>query len=394
MRYFIYIVVALFCMMPGGGVYAQGSAQGAAIVDSIEATPPTLTIFHSLTCPHCRAEREFLTYIEGKYPTLRIMQYEVEDAKNIPLMRDLAKQYGAERELGNVPLTFVGDQYFVGYQDDETSGKEIEQAVRHLLQLEDSASSSSVRTFTVPFVGTLDPREHSYAFLAIVLGILDGFNVCSLGALVLIIGLALKLQSRRAILLFGGAFIGMTAMVYGGLIVLWYQIFDSFSAYMTTLKVVVAMLSVGGGLYFLKEYLRMRTQGPVCDMQESTLIQRLMDRTSSVFEQKTQLLGVLGAVMVFATVLAIVEFPCSAAVPVVFAGMLADAGLSTGAYLGHIGLFVLFYMLDELIIFGVAAYRLKLWMMNGSFTKNAALAEALILLGIGAWYLSTLLGLL
>jgi hypothetical protein len=163
---------------------------------------------------------------------------------------------------------------------------------------------------------------------------------------------------------------------------------------MTLLKIGVALLSLGGGAYFLKEYLRMRKMGAVCEMQDSPLINRLMERTGRAFEDRTKLLGILGAVLVFATVLAIVEFPCSAAVPVVFAGMLADAGMSTASYLMHIGLFILFYMLDELLIFSVAVYKLKLWMMNGSFTKNATAAEALILFAIGFWYLGTLFGLL
>jgi hypothetical protein len=163
---------------------------------------------------------------------------------------------------------------------------------------------------------------------------------------------------------------------------------------MTLLKSGVAVLSLGGGIYFLKEYFRMRNAGAICEMQESPFINRLMERTGHAFEHNTTLVGVLGAVLMFAAVLAVIEFPCSAAVPVVFAGVLADAGLSTFSYLAHIALFVLFYRLDELIIFAVAAYKLKLWMMSGSFTKRAALAEALILLGIGAWYLSTLLGII
>jgi hypothetical protein len=182
--------------------------------------------------------------------------------------------------------------------------------------------------------------------------------------------------------------------VYGGLIILWYKIFAVFSAYLTFMKAGVALLSLGGGWYFLKEYLRMRAQGAVCEMQESPLVNRLMAHTGKAFEDKATMVSVLGAVLVFAAVLAIVEFPCSAAVPVVFAGVLADAGLSTFSYLAHIGIFISFYMLDEIIVFAVAASKLKLWMMNGSFTKSAALAEALILLGIGFWYLTTLLGVL
>lgn len=395
-QFFIALLLCLVVVgLPVHSVRAEvPKGEQATVGELVESAPSTLTIFHSVTCPHCRAELAFLASIEGKYPALRIERYEVEDAKNIPLMRDFAKRYGAERELGNVPLTFVGDQYFVGYGSDAVDGRKIEEAIRVSLGLEDEKVGGERRTFTLPFVGTIDPTKHSLAFLAVMLGALDGFNVCSLGALVLIIGLALKLQRRRAIILFGGVFILTTALVYGALIVLWYQIFAVFTEYMTLLKVGVALLSLGGGAYFLKEYLRMRKMGAVCEMQESPLINRLMERTGTAFENKARLLEVLGAVLVFAAVLAIVEFPCSAAVPVVFAGMLVDAGLSTFAYLAHIGLFILFYMLDEIIIFAIAAYKLKLWMMNGSFTKSAALAEALILFGIGLWYLGTIVGVL
>jgi hypothetical protein len=233
----------------------------------------------------------------------------------------------------------------------------------------------------VPILGTVYPEEYSLAGLAVVLGFLDGFNVCSLGALVLIIGFALKLQRRRAILIFGGTFILTTALVYGGLIVAWYKLFDVFSAYLGYMKVTVGLLALGGGIYFLKEYVRMRSKGAVCEMQESPLIGRLMERTGTAFKNGGTLLALIGTVLLFAGVVALVEFPCSAAVPVVFAGILA-------------ALFVLLYMLDEIIIFGVAAYRLKLWMTSGTFTKWAVLAEACILIAVGVWYLGATLGLL
>ena len=218
--------------------------------------------------------------------------------------------------------------------------------------------------------------------------------MCSLGALVLIIGLSLKLQRRKSILLFGGTFIVTTALVYGALIVAWYHIFELFSHFIDYMKVLVALLAFGGGMYFLKEYFRMRKQGPQCEFQESTLINSFMERTGKAFENNTKLLGILGAVFLFAVVVAVVEFPCSAAVPVVFAGLLSDAGLGTVAYLSHIGLFVLFYLLDEIVIFGIAAYRLKLWMTNGAFTKHAVLGEALILMAIGLFYIGTMFGIL
>ncbi len=362
---------------------------------TVPAMEPVLTVFHSPTCPHCRKEMAFLDRMQVKYPDLEIRRYIADDSKNHALMRELAVKYGAEKSLGLVPLTFVGGQYFSGFQDDETSGATIETAIRTALGSDSGAQgNSNLSLIAVPLIGTVNPADFSLPALAALLGFLDGFNVCSLGALVLIIGLALKLQRRKAIVLFGGTFILVTALVYSGLIVLWYHIFDIFSAYMDVMKIGVALLSLGGGMYFIKEYVRMRKQGAVCELSESSFITRLTTHTGKVLEDSTHLFTILGTVFLFAAVLAIVEFPCSAAVPVVFAGMLVDVGLSNLAYLSHIALYILFYMLDEIIVFGIAAYKLKLWMANGAFTKWAVLGEAVILLAIGLYYAGVLMGII
>jgi len=351
-----------------------------------------LYFFHSPTCPHCRKEQMFLDRMAEAYPVLEIHRYEAADPTYQPLMVRLARDHGATQYLGVVPLTFVNGRYFVGFDSEATTGKEIEAAVRDLLGIVGGDTLPAQEGIHVPILGTVYPAEYSLPVLAVTLGFLDGFNVCSLGALVLIIGLSLKLQRRRAIVLFGGLFILTTALVYGGLIVVWFKIFEYFTNYITSMKVGVALLALGGGLYFLKEYLRMLKQGAVCELQQSPLINKLMEHTGSVFTRRGKLLTAASAVLVFAAVVAVVEFPCSAAVPLVFAGILADAGLSTVSYLSHIGLFVLFYMLDELFVFGIAAYRLKLWMTSGTFTKWAVLGEAAILIGIGGWYLGAALG--
>jgi len=331
--------------------------------------------------------------MQEQYPELTLYRYEAVDPTYQPLMRRLAESHDALRYLGNVPLTFVGDSFVLGFESDRTTGHEIEMAIRRELGLS-TETASKTPTFHVPFLGTIRADTYSLPALAVILGSLDGFNVCSLGALVLIIGLALKLQRRRAIVLFGGTFLVTTAVVYGALIVAWYHVFDLFSGYLTLMKMGIALLSLGGGLYFLKEWLRMHKQRAVCEFSESPLIRHMTERTGRAFEDNTKLVGMLVAVLVFAAVVAIVEFPCSAAVPVVFAGVLANAGLSTIQYLLYIGLFLVFYLFDEILVFSIAAYRLKIWMTSGRFTKWAVLIEAAVLLSIGAWYLAAITGVL
>lgn len=369
---------------------SDSASEGAGGVVESEPTKATLHLFYSVTCPHCREEKAFLASIEDKYPNLTIQQYDVSDSSHYELWRELARIHGTEDRLGAVPATFIGEYHFIGFDTDETTGRDIELAIQATLgESEEVVNTGSAdrQYVNVPFLGRIYSDEFSLPILAIVLGFLDGFNVCSLGALVLIIGLTLKLQRRKAILLLGGTFIATTAIIYGGLIVAWASIFELFSAHIDAVKIIVALLAFTAGLYFFKEYFRMRKQGPTCEFQESKIIQRLMERTGRAFEDNTRLLGLLGSVFLFAAVVAVVEFPCSAATPLVFAGMLSSAGIVGVGKIAYIALFVLFYMLDEIIIFGIAAYRLKIWMTSGTFTKYAVLAEACVLLCIGLLYL-------
>lgn len=388
----LFLISLLFLAFPAGVTLAQETLENPESATeniSSESSSTTVYFFHSITCPHCRAEQSFLDSMQEKYPELTIKRYEVSEVENVVLLKTFLEKHNIQNMLGSVPVTFIGEQYILGFDTGKTTGRDIEQAIRVLLGYE-----TEVRTekfFDVPLFGRIYQSDFSLPVLAILLGFLDGFNVCSLGALMLIIGMTLKLQRRKTIILLGGTFILTTALVYGGLIVLWYKIFEQLTQYLDYVKLFITILAFGGGIYFLKEYFRMRKQGALCELQESKLINRLMEKTGKALQDNTKLLGLIGIVLVFAAVVAIVEFPCSAATPLIFAGILADSGLSTLAYLLHIGLFIIFYMLDEILIFAIAAYRLKLWMTSGTFTKYAVLAEALILIVIGGIYLNATL---
>ena len=72
----------------------------------------------------------------------------------------------------------------------------------------------------------------------------------------------------------------------------------------------------------------------------------------------------LAGIFLFAIIITIIEFPCSAVVPVAFAGVLAQAGLSSFQYIFYISLFALFYMLDEIVVFLIAFFTMKIWLAS------------------------------
>jgi len=67
-----------------------------------------------------------------------------------------------------------------------------------------------------------------------------------------------------------------------------------------------------------------------------------------VFEKKGGILTLVGAVFLFGAIVTIVEFPCSAVLPVIFAGILTEAKITTLLSFLYIGIFLIFYLLDEI----------------------------------------------
>jgi len=219
----------------------------------------------------------------------------------------------------------------------------------------------------------------------VILGFFDGFNVCSLGALVLILGIVLALKSRKKILILGGIFILTTGIIYGILIILWHRLFLALSPYLRKMEILIGVLAILGGIYFLREFLKFRKKGPVCEF--GGISQKLSQKFQKVFEKKEGILTLVGAVFLFAAIITIVEFPCSAVLPVIFAGILSEVQLSIFLSLLYIGIFLLFYLLDEIIVFLTAVFTMKLWITSPKFVTFLNLVASVMLFFLGIYYL-------
>ena len=348
-----------------------------------------LDFFYSKTCPHCVAEKSFLGEITEKYPEISFNYYLINDSEYNSLLNKLVKKHNAEKYMGIVPMTFIGEDLFIGFDSVEKTGKQIEESIQAQLKGQ-TTEDIDASLISLPFVGEINTSKYSLPILAIILGILDGFNICSLGALILILGIVIALRSRKKTLVFGGLFIVTTAVVYGFLIILWHQLFSLLAPYQWLMTLIIALISLGGGAYFFKEFIKFRKQGPTCETVDSGLVSKLSLKIRDILRKPGSFLAMTGGILLFAALITIIEFPCSAAVPVVFAGILAKAQLSPILYFFYIGLFILFYMLDEIVIFLIALFTMKLWLSSPKFVTWITLIEAIILFLLGIFYLQGL----
>lgn len=92
-----------------------------------------LYFFWGKGCPHCANEKPFLDSLKTKYPQLKVYDFEVwHSRENRNLLIEAGKKL--KIDVSGVPLTIINDQPIIGYYNDETTGKQIEDLVIKCLQ--------------------------------------------------------------------------------------------------------------------------------------------------------------------------------------------------------------------------------------------------------------------
>jgi hypothetical protein len=124
--------------------------------------------------------------------------------------------------------------------------------------------------------------------------------------------------------------------------------------YVRPVTVVIGLVALGGGIWQVKGVIE--TKGAiVCEVTDEESRKKTMTRIQEIVSSPITL-GTIAGIVVLAFAVNSIEFVCSAAVPAVFTRVLSLASLTTFQYYGYILLYVLFFMLDDLVIFGAAAF--------------------------------------
>ena len=89
----------------------------------------TIYFFWGQECPHCAKEKIFLEKLGEKYPELEIKSFEIySNALSLELFRQTAQAYNIP--VQGIPTTFIGEQVVTGFDNDETTGRKIENLIK------------------------------------------------------------------------------------------------------------------------------------------------------------------------------------------------------------------------------------------------------------------------
>jgi cadmium resistance protein CadD (predicted permease) len=222
--------------------------------------------------------------------------------------------------------------------------------------------------------------------LAIILGLVDGFNPCAMWVLVYLISVVATLRDRKRIWLICGSFVLASGVLYFLFMTAWLNAF-LFIGYVKAVTIVIGLVALGGGAWQIREVIE--TKGAiVCEVTGEESRKKTMTKVQEIVSSPLTF-GILAGIIALAFTVNAVEFVCSAAIPAVFTQVLALSNLSTFQYYGYILLYVFFFMLDDLIIFSTAAFALTS-SLGDRYAKYSRPVGATILIILGILLLGCL----
>jgi len=194
------------------------------------------------------------------------------------------------------------------------------------------------------------------------------------------------LRDRKRIWLIVGSFVLASGILYFLFMTAWLNAF-LFIGYVKPVTTVIGLVALGGGILQIREVIE--TKGAiVCEVTDEESRKKTMTRIQKIVSSPITL-GTIAGIIALAFMVNSVEFVCSAAVPAVFTRVLSLAGLTTFQYYSYILLYVLFFMLDDLIIFGTAAFALTS-NLGDRYAKYSRPVGATILIILGVLLLGCL----
>ncbi|MFP5253125.1 MAG: hypothetical protein ACLGH4_04955 [Actinomycetes bacterium] len=359
-----------------GPAAAVPDSTGALGDDQVE-----LVLFWGDGCPHCAAEKEWLEDVRGRHPGLRVTAYEVwYDEANRKRFVATGERLGFEPS--GVPTTIIGERVWVGFS--EQTAEEIETTIEVLgaggvAGGSTAAGESSRARIDVPLVGEVGLADKSLVVSTLVIGFVDGVNPCSLWVISVLLAIVVRTGSRGRVVAIGTTFLLVTAGMYA---VYMAGIYSAMTvmAHLGVIQAVVAGVALLFGAVSVKDYFAYRKglSFTIKDSAKPGIYKRM--RTASGHQN---VFAALGATVILAIGVSLLETPCTAGFPVLWTGMLADAGVGGAEAAGLFGLYMAPFLLDELVVFGLAVLTMRATKMQERHGQLLKLVAGTTMLALG-----------
>ncbi len=365
-------------------------------------------LFHSDTCPHCKEEIKFLNDIKDDYDNIRIYMYEIGDSSNLKLMDEVAKLY--DTPVSGTPFTIIGDKYFKGFSYDgyherfiaaidyysENAYKDrtgeyiggIELPSYEVIPDGQNDDTTDVDEYIdevtdrkITILGkTIDLKNMALPVIALVIGLVDGFNPCAMWVLLFLISMLIGMRNKKKMITLGFTFLLTSALIYLLFMLAWLNA-ATFLLTIKWVRLLIGLVALIGACINLSSYIKHRKDDG-CSVIDDKKRNRIFDKIKKFTHEKNFFLAMLG-VITLAISVNVVELACSAGLPVMFIQILSMNHLSLFEEVLYIAIYMFFFLIDDLIVFLIAVSTMELTGFSTKYGKLSKLIGGILLLLIG-----------
>ena len=361
-------------------------------------------LFHSYTCKHCKEEIKLLDELEKEYDNIKIYKYEVNENGNGELLKNISEIMGSK--VTGTPYTIIGNKVFSGYDYENSKGR-FKGAIEYYSKYgyEDKVgeyiSSIPLPSYEVkdtdpdvdeyindyisykvklPLIGEVKLKNLTLPLITVVIGLADGFNPCAMWVLLFLISMLIGMKDKKRMWILGSTFLLISALIYLIFMMSWLNLANLLIS-VVWVRVIIAVVSLVGGFINLRGYIKHRKVSG-CDVVDDKKRNKIITRIKKFTTEKNFWLAILG-VIVLAISVNVVELACSAGLPVMFIEILSLNNLTAIEEIIYIVLYMLFFLLDDFVVFVIAMTTLSLTGVSSKYGNLSKLIGGILMLFIG-----------
>ena len=338
---------------------------------------PDLEVFVRAGCPHCEAAKHFLDQLQHERPSLNIVFHDVAlDPTALQRLKTLA----AERGIANVgvPTFRIGQEVIIGFLSAETTGAQIRAGLDKRTQ--DDRTARGTEGIKTTWFGELRVTDMGLPLFTFAIGLLDGFNPCSMWVLLFMLSLLAGMGNRAKMLLIAGTFVAIEGLAYFAFMAAWLNLFLLIETSRIT-ELVLGGIGIVAGAINIKDFWAFR-RGISLGIPEAAK-PGLYASMRRILQAENIVAALTGTVLLACLVQA-VELLCTSGLPALYTRILTMRQLDSWAYYGYLILYNVAYMLDDIVVLAMGVITISHYRLQEREGRWLKLISGLVMAGLGA----------
>ncbi len=232
-------------------------------------------------------------------------------------------------------------------------------------------------------LGEFDSQGTSLPLITFLIALIDGFNPCAMSILLFLISILLEMKEAWKRWYLGGLFVLTSGFSYFLFLTSWLKI-NEFIGLIPITRALIAMAAWIIGIWTLNQWWEGRNKQAGCKVSEQENSRKMFAKITEVLHRQNLVLASFGIVALAFSV-NLFELLCSAALPATYTNILAGSGVEGFGKLGYLLLYVLVFMFDDFLIFGLAMITLQATGITNKYNNLVKLISGVIMLILAFW---------